>query len=252
MLLRFGLVVLVVLAALAPAGAAAAAAAPAAPPALITRSKVFVAGEGGYKAFRIPGVVAAYGPTANGSQPHACSPVLIAYAEGRKNGCGDYDGQHDIVLKRSTTNGASWGALQVVADAAKLFHCVGGNLPNTGWCQFWDPTAVYDARTREVILMASYASSVGTTAATGNNSVHLWRSTDLGATFAPPQNIDKMLNAGTYHYTLGNGHGIQLQPPSEFAGRLLLPAYGIEPTFTGPGGPWGSRVFYSDDRLLLT
>ena len=53
---------------------------------------------------------------------HPANPVIIAYAEGRKNGCSDYDGQHDIVAKRSTSGGASWGALQV-ADAAGGGRC---------------------------------------------------------------------------------------------------------------------------------
>jgi len=97
-------------------------------PAVTARSKVFVAGQGGYKAYRIPGIVAAY-PRASDDNS---SVVLIAYAEGRKNGCGDYDGQHDIVLKRSTDDGASWGPLQVVADPRILFNCTGGDLPSTG------------------------------------------------------------------------------------------------------------------------
>jgi hypothetical protein len=43
-----------------------------------------------YAAFRIPGFI----NTRNGT--------LIAVAEGRKFGCGDFDGQHDLVARRST------------------------------------------------------------------------------------------------------------------------------------------------------
>lgn len=64
-------------------------------------------------------------------------------------------------------------------------------------------------------VLSTVVSSVGTTAATGNNSIWLWRSTDLGATFSAPESIGGMLNPGDYHYTLGNGHGIQLQQPSK-------------------------------------
>jgi hypothetical protein len=70
--------------------------------------------------------VAAYPPGresgAGAAAAAAQQPALLAYAEGRKNGCGDYDGQHDLVLKRSLDNGATWG-MQVVADAVKLFNC---------------------------------------------------------------------------------------------------------------------------------
>ena len=40
---------------------------------------------------------------------------------------------------------------------------------------------------------------------------------------------------------------MQIRKPSPWAGRLIVPAYGVVPTFQGPGGPWGSSVYYSDD-----
>ena len=42
-----------------------------------------------YAAFRIPGLINA-------------NNTLIAVAEGRKTGCGDFAGQHDLVARRST------------------------------------------------------------------------------------------------------------------------------------------------------
>ena len=44
-----------------------------------------------YKAFRIPGFVNAGG-------------TLLAFAEGRATGCGDYSGYHDMVMTRSTAS----------------------------------------------------------------------------------------------------------------------------------------------------
>ena len=70
-----------------------------------TSVPVFTDGEGGYAAFRIPGIAAT--PTA-----------LVAFAEGRKFACGDFDGQHDIVAKRSLDGGQSFGAL-IVAPSYK-------------------------------------------------------------------------------------------------------------------------------------
>ncbi len=56
---------------------------------------LFAAGEGGYKLFRIPGLVV----TAKGT--------LLAYAEARKDDRTDW-GRTDVVLRRSTDGGKSW------------------------------------------------------------------------------------------------------------------------------------------------
>src|SRR5690242_1136047 len=69
----------------------------------ITKVTVFKAGEDGYSFYRIPVIIRA----ANGD--------LLAFAEGRKNDREDH-GDIDLVLKRSTDNGKSWGALQLVQD----------------------------------------------------------------------------------------------------------------------------------------
>ena len=111
---------------------------------------VLVAGEGGYAAFRIPGIVAAGGGAAG-----RCGPtVLVLVAEGRRFGCDDFDGQHDIVAKRSTDGGRRWGPLQVVADPAKQLNCSLGSLilPR---CEFWDPTVLYDSERCETLIMSA-------------------------------------------------------------------------------------------------
>lgn len=64
---------------------------------------VFKSGADGYRSFRIPAIVKA----PNGE--------LLAFAEGRVNGSGDF-GNIQIVSKRSTDGGKTWGALQVVAS----------------------------------------------------------------------------------------------------------------------------------------
>ena len=58
-----------------------------------------------FAAFRIPGLI----NTRNGT--------LVAVAEGRKFGCGDFEGQHDLVATRSTDSGESWAPLTVLFDA---------------------------------------------------------------------------------------------------------------------------------------
>jgi sialidase-1 len=71
---------------------------------------VFISGNEGYKSFRIPAIISLQNGT------------LLAFAEGRVNGAGDY-GNNDIVMKRSTDKGKTWSPLQVVAEFGDLQTC---------------------------------------------------------------------------------------------------------------------------------
>src|SRR5690606_29074006 len=64
---------------------------------------VFVAGEDGYESYRIPAII------------NAPNGDLLAFCEGRVHHAGDF-GDIDIVLKRSTDQGKTWGSLQKVVD----------------------------------------------------------------------------------------------------------------------------------------
>jgi sialidase-1 len=64
---------------------------------------VFVSGNDGYKSYRIPAIIA------------APNKSILAFAEGRVNGSDDF-GNVDIVMKRSTDKGKTWGNLQTVVD----------------------------------------------------------------------------------------------------------------------------------------
>lgn len=68
---------------------------------------VFISGTEGYTTYRIPAIIR----LPNGQ--------LLAFCEGRVNNAGDF-GNIDIVLKRSTDGGNSWGPLQVVTDNKSL------------------------------------------------------------------------------------------------------------------------------------
>ena len=75
---------------------------------LIAQSNpVYVSGTEGYKSFRIPALVKA----PNGD--------LLAFCEGRVNNAGDF-GDIKIVLKRSSDEGKTWSALQIVASNETL------------------------------------------------------------------------------------------------------------------------------------
>ncbi len=64
---------------------------------------IFKKGDYGYNCFRIPAAIIAN----NGD-------VLI-FAEARKNSCSD-TGNIDLVMRRSTDNGKSWGPINVIWD----------------------------------------------------------------------------------------------------------------------------------------
>lgn len=71
------------------------------------QTSVYVSGTEGYQSFRIPAIVKA--PDGD----------LLAFAEGRVSGSGDF-GDIDIVMKRSKDKGETWSALVVVAGYDKL------------------------------------------------------------------------------------------------------------------------------------
>ena len=82
-------------------------------------SQPFVAGVGGYADYRIPALVAT--PTADGGS------ILLAFCEGRKYSSADMD-WNDIVLRRSSDGGLTWGALQLVhGESSSKHHVTIGN-----------------------------------------------------------------------------------------------------------------------------
>ncbi len=68
-----------------------------------TYSHIFEKGEKGYSCYRIPAIV----KTTKGT--------LLAFAEARKNSCSD-TGNIDLVLRRSSNDGATWGEMVMVWD----------------------------------------------------------------------------------------------------------------------------------------
>lgn len=69
----------------------------------IAQVTVFNSGDDGYKTYRIPAII------------KTPDNHLLAFCEGRVNSGGDF-GDIDIVMKRSTDQGKTWSALQVIAD----------------------------------------------------------------------------------------------------------------------------------------
>src|SRR5205085_12180397 len=67
------------------------------------QAAVFTSGEGGYHTYRIPSLIVSQQGT------------LLAFCEGRKNGRGD-PRDIDLLCKRSSDGGKTWGKTQVVWD----------------------------------------------------------------------------------------------------------------------------------------
>jgi sialidase-1 len=179
---------------------------------------VFVSGKGGYHTYRIPSVVV----TAKGT--------ILAFCEGRKAGRGDA-GDVDLLLRRSTDGGKTWGETRVVWDDAE----------NT--CG--NPCPVVDAKTGTVWLLMTHNLGRDTEAAIvagtgkGTRTVWLTRSADDGATWARPTEITRdVKKPGWTWYATGPGVGIQLA-----SGRLLIPC----DSKSDGGNVRESHVIISDD-----
>ncbi|MFI9168611.1 exo-alpha-sialidase [Streptomyces lincolnensis] len=153
----------------------------------------------GYACFRIPAIV------------RTGAGTLLAFAEGRVLTCGDA-ADIDIVLKRSTDGGRTWGPLQVVDEGGGDTH---GN-----------PTPVVDRATGRVLLAATH--NTGRT--DGENcsvpcdrAPHLLHSDDDGRTWSAPRDLSSAIRPAHWNswYATGPAHGIQLTR-GPHAGRLVL------------------------------
>ncbi|WP_406471826.1 LamG-like jellyroll fold domain-containing protein [Streptomyces sp. NBC_01615] len=175
----------------------------------------------GYACFRIPAVV----KTTEGT--------LLAFAEGRVLNCGDA-ADIDIVVKRSTDGGRTWGPLQVVNDGGGDTH---GN-----------PAPIVDRETGRILLAETYNKGRTDSASCSvpcNRTPHLQYSDDDGLTWSQPRDLsDEILPANwNSWYATGPVHGIQLTR-GRHAGRLV---FGVN-TET-----WdGSRVTANNAALITS
>jgi sialidase-1 len=173
---------------------------------------VFVGGQDGYFAYRIPSLITTKVGT------------LLAFCEGRKTSLSD-DGDNDLVLRRSTDGGRTWQKLQLV-------HEEGGDAIVT----IGNPTAVVDQSTGRVWLSMNRK----------NAQVLITFSDDDGVSWSPVKDITAQASRPSWGwYALGPGVGIQLTR-GPHRGRLILPANHRETK--DRSGPSASHVIYSDDH----
>ena len=182
---------------------------------------LFVGGQGGYHAYRIP----AMSVSPQGS--------LIVFCEARKSSLSDH-GDIDLLLRRSEDGGRTWLAPRLVIEE-------GGDAP----IKYGNPTAVVDRETGSIWLAVNrdYLDPRGRRQ--GGRPL-LLRSDDDGNSWLNPIDIygaDE--KTGWKHYAFGPGIRIQLQH-GRHQGRLILPANYRE-SFDKRQPSW-SHVIFSDDH----
>jgi sialidase-1 len=182
---------------------------------------VFVGGDEGYPAYRIPALIA----TKRGS--------LLAFAEARAN-LHDH-AENRIVMKRSTDGGRSWGVLQ-------LIHADSPNALN-------NPTAVVVRDSGRVLLMYQrYPNGFDEhRAEPGHDGPRICRtflthSDDDGVKWSRPIDITSQVKRPTEVTSTATGPGVGIQlVRGQHAGRILMPFN------QGPYGKWKVYAVFSDD-----
>ena len=166
---------------------------------------VFTSGQDGYCGYRIPAL--------------AVTPkcTVLAICEGRKNSLSDA-GEIDLLVKRSTDNGKTWGPQRVV------WHDGRNTCGN--------PCVVVDRETGGIWLASCR----------NNSRVFMIHSDDDGKTWSTAAEITAGVKKSDWGwYATGPGSGIQIER-GPHKGRLVIPCD------HGTPKEYWSHVFYSDDH----
>lgn len=183
---------------------------------------LFKAGDNGYKCFRIPAII----KTSKGS--------LLAFAEARKNHCGDAD-DIDLVMRRSEDGGQTWSPMTIVWDD-------GGNTCG-------NPAPVVDARTGRILLLSTWnlggdhEAQIIKLTSKDTRRIFVLHSDDDGNKWSTPWEITKDVKASDWTwYATGPCNGVQIRK-GVHAGRLVIPCDHIE----AGSQKYFSHAIYSDD-----
>lgn len=194
---------------------------------LFTKAELWRANEGGYKMYRIPGIIV----TSKGT--------ILAYAEARKYSGSDW-GTIDIVLRRSTDGGKTFSEQKVIAHSP--------NVPRSPVALERKQAKPDDVTYNNPVAIADRSGVVHFLYCREYMRVFYMRSDDDGRTFSEPVDITSTFDAYRPEYAwrvlaTGPGHGIQLANV-----RLLVPVW----LSLGTGGnghhPSVNSTIYSDDH----
>ena len=173
---------------------------------------VYVSGQDGYHTYRIPSLLATRAGT------------LLAFCEGRKRSHADL-GDVDLMVKRSSDNGATWSPQQIV-------HEEGGDAKIT----IGNPCPVVDQDT----------GVIWTPFCRNNKQAFVISSADDGLTWSAPREIDVDDSWATRgHYATGPGVGVQLTM-GRHKGRLIIPSDHRDGDDRFEG--YASHALFSDDH----
>ncbi len=186
-------------------------------------TNVFVSGQDGYHTYRIPSLLVTR------------SGTLLAFAEGRRNGAGDA-GNIDILLRRSTDQGKTWQATQLIRDD-------GDNTCG-------NPCPVLDRDTGTAWLLMTWnlgndhESKIIARTSRDTRRVFVTHSIDQGITWAKVREITADVKpVGWTWYATGPGAGIQVEN-GPHRGRLVIPCDHIE----ADTKHYYSHIIYSDNH----
>ena len=184
---------------------------------------IYKPGDGGYSCFRIPAIIT----TQKGT--------LLAFAEGRKNNCGD-SGDIDLVLRRSADGGKSWSNLMVVWS------------DSTNTCG--NPVPVQDISTGKIFLISTWNNGedhekqIRTQTGKSTRRVFVLSSGDDGKSWLAPKEITASVKMPDWTwYATGPCHGLQIAE-GKFKGRLVVPVNHVE----AATGKNYAHIIYSDDH----
>lgn len=187
----------------------------------VAEQTLWVKGANGYDTYRIPAIVT----TKDGS--------LLAFCEGRKNAISD-TGNIDVVMRRSSDGGVTWGVQQVVWDD-------GSNTCG-------NPVPIIDQSSGRIVLVMTWnlgtdgESAIIAKTSADTRRVFVATSDDDGVTWSTAREITATAKLQEWGwYATGPGGGIQLRT-GEHAGRLVVAC-----DHSDAAKAYKSHVIFSDD-----
>ncbi|MCE7011136.1 exo-alpha-sialidase [Kibdelosporangium philippinense] len=177
-------------------------------------------GTNGYGCFRIPVL------------SRTSAGTLLAFAEARKSpSCADR-GDIDLVVRRSTNDGRTWGPIRVVTSGSPTDP----DAPFTRG----NAVPVVDRETGKINLITTSNEATPT----GKRVPWIQQSSDDGLTWTAPRPLGASFD-GTNNgwFATGPAHGIQLTKDGPYKGRLIVGAHQKPNSTTVLAG-----VLYSDDH----